>query len=655
MKAAVQAFGVQLNISEPTTIFGFYIFGAVSSDVDTESIYVQINGYDSGQNEPNDVVYGSTSLNASRTLGWHLQMFDEGIPLSSGQYYLVINGIDFTDFDNLNFYWFFNDENPNFPNLYVAYYMWGFGGWSWKSATQGKPFLYKTIQRINKTYAPEDINMTAEIGGISYPVLNGTELGTGRLKEGDLNLFPNDEELYISINNNQSVTLFFNLSYKIGMKKEFLSVGSASIKENVNINWTLTPEIVRSSLNYSVQFHYHKSWNNLNIFRNGQNITSQIYIDNINNYIQIPNNTIIDNASWLITAESPNIDLFLEAPITEYGPNEILYFYINPPINLGNYTILLIDSKGIEIDSEKREISDTNSSRIEFTYTLLSEPIEGTYKAFVFWNNATSAGIKTQTFEITKPFVLDPILVFFIATIVIIAGITSFATYKTIKRNKRIHEEHRQSIFNKYMDILNLDYLILVEKNSGLNIYDQVVAGRNMNATLISGFLQAIQSFGIDLTGSKDQSQMIKLEYQNSKILMSEFKNYRLTLIMKENPSQDFLRSIELLSYDIDQNFGELLEKFDGEISQFKGIKELVEKRLPISLIYPLKINETIGIKLNSEEKNLLNRAHSIMKVKNASYFFVSSLISQERGFQVKEAELILKLIEKDVFQPIQK
>ncbi|MFX0049036.1 MAG: hypothetical protein ACFE8G_12840, partial [Candidatus Hermodarchaeota archaeon] len=191
LKAAVQAFGVQLNISEPTTIFGFYIFGAVSSDVDTESIYVQINGYDSGQNEPNDVVYGSTSLNASRTLGWHLQMFDEGIPLSSGQYYLVINGIDFTDFDNLNFYWFFNDENPNFPNLYVAYYMWGFGGWSWKSATQGKPFLYKIIQRVNKTYAPEDINMTAEIGGISYPVLNGTELGTGRLKEGDLNLFPN--------------------------------------------------------------------------------------------------------------------------------------------------------------------------------------------------------------------------------------------------------------------------------------------------------------------------------------------------------------------------------------------------------------------------------------------------------------------------------
>ncbi|NVM17031.1 MAG: hypothetical protein HWN80_04895 [Candidatus Lokiarchaeota archaeon] len=95
------------------------------------------------------------------------------------------------------------------------------------------------------------------------------------------------------------------------------------------------------------------------------------------------------------------------------------------------------------------------------------------------------------------------------------------------------------------------------------------------------------------------------------------------------------------------------MEKFDGEISQFEGITELVEKRLPISLIYPLKIKEKIGIKLNSEERNLVNRALNTMKGKDVSYFFVSSLISQERGFQVKEAELILKLVEKNIFQPI--
>ena len=654
LSATVQAFGVQVVISEPTTIFGVYIFGAVTSDFETDMIYVQINGYDLGEDEPDDTVYGSTSLKVSRTLGWHLQTFDEGISLAPGNYYLVINGIGYSDFNRLKLYWFFNDENPNFPSLYVASYNWGiFGGWTWRDATQNKPFLYKIVQRVNRTYAPENINMTAEIGGSSYPILNGTELGMGQLKVSALDFAPS-EDLDISIKNNESVKLFFNIIYKIGVKKGFSSPGSASIKESSNVNWTVIPEISRITQNYSVKFKYPNNWHNLNILRDGQNITSQVFIDSINNYIHILNDTVLNGATWSITAKSQNIILPLEVPITEYGPKEILYFYINPPVSLGNYSILLVDTKGTIVEDDRIEISEVNSSRIEFTHTLPSKLDEGMYKAYVFWNNATFAGVTTQMFSITMPFVLDPILVISITIIVIAIGITSFSTFKVAKRNKRIHEEHRQSIFNKYMDILNLDYLIIVEKGTGVNIYDQILAGKSMNATLISGFLQAIQSFGIDLTGSDEYSQIIKLEYQNSKILMSEFKNYRLTLIMKENPSQDFLRSIELLSYDIDEKFGEQLARFDGEISQFEGIKELIEKRLPISLIYPLKIKENIGIKLKADENNLVKRANSAMKAKNASYFFVSNLISQERGFQVKEAELILSLIEKNVFQPIQ-
>jgi len=654
LRAAVPGLGVQMNISAPTTIFGVYIFGAAIGDVETELIYVQITGYNSGNNEPNDTIYGSTSLNISGTLGWHLQTFDEGIPLSPGQYYLIINATEFTDFDNLNVYWFFNDENPIFPNLYVASYYWGLlSGWSWKSATQDKPFLYKIIQRTNRSYYPENINMTAEIGENFYPILNGTELGTGYLKAGALNFSPNEENVYISIKNNKSVKLFFNLSYKIGIKKEFFSAGSAIIKENLNINWTLTPEISRIYQNYSVKFTHPNSWYNLNVFRDGQNITSQIVKDNINNYIHILDNTIINGASWLITANSPNIDISLDVPITNYEPKEILYFYINPPISPGNITIFLIDAKRVEVDGVKIEINETISTKIEFTHHLPSTPNDGNYKAFVFWNNATDAGIQTQTFLITMPFILDPILVVLIATIIIVIGIASFTTFKVIKRTKKIHEEHRQSIFNKYMDMLNLDYLIIVEKNSGLNVYDQVLAGKSLDASLISGFLHAIQSFGIDLTGSDEQSQTIKLEYQNSKILMSEFKNFRLTLIMKEKPSQDFLQSVELLSYDIDEKYGERLENFDGEISQFEGIKELVEKRLPISLIYPLNIEEIKGIKLKQEEKSIINRARSIMKEKNVNYFFVSNLISKERGFQVKEAEIILNLIVKKIFKPL--
>ena len=446
LRAAVPALGVQIDISEPTTIFGVYIFGAVTSDVAADSIDVQINGYDSGEDEPDDTIYGSTSLNISRTLGWHLQTFDEGIPLSPGDYYLVINGIGFPDFSKLNLYWFFNDENPQFPNLYVASYYWGFfGGWTWRSATQNKPFLYKIIQRVNRTYVPENINMTAEIRGSSYPIINGTELGTGCLKVRALNFSPKEENLAISIKNNESIKLFYNLSYKIGFKKEFSSPGSASIKESSTVNWTIIPEISRVSQNYSVKFKYSSNWHSLNVLRDEQNITAQVFIDPINKYIHILNNTIVNSAAWSITAKSQNIAFPLEVPITEYGPNEILYFYINPPISLGNYSILLIDTKRTIVENYSVEKNEANSSRIEFTHTLPSKPDEGTYKAYIFWNNATYAGVTTQTFSIVMPFVLDPILVVFIAAIIIVAGITCFASYKAIKRSKRTQKTRKKT------------------------------------------------------------------------------------------------------------------------------------------------------------------------------------------------------------------
>ena len=201
------------------------------------------------------------------------------------------------------------------------------------------------------------------------------------------------------------------------------------------------------------------------------------------------------------------------------------------------------------------------------------------------------------------------------------------------------------------MDVLNLDYFIIIEKRTGLNIYEQILASKNIDASLITGFLEAIRTFGIELTGANEQSQTIKLEYQQSKIIMSEFKSFRILLIMKENPSQDFLDSIKALSYEIDTIYGDRIANFTGDISHFTSVKDLLDKHLETTLIYPLKV-EAQNIKKNSEENALINRAQSIMKKKNTDYFFVSNLLSTKKGFQVKDAETILKFIEKKIFQP---
>jgi hypothetical protein len=180
---------------------------------------------------------------------------------------------------------------------------------------------------------------------------------------------------------------------------------------------------------------------------------------------------------------------------------------------------------------------------------------------------------------------LEVFILFVIVTIIII--VSSLVSYTTIRKKKIKKKNFRNKIFNRYMDVLNLNYVLVSDRLSGLNIYEQMISGKEMNPTLLSGFLQAISSFGLELTGSEDQSQTIKLEYQNSKILMSDFKNYRLINVFEDNPSKEFMDSIEPLSQDIDKYFGKLLKNFDGETTKFVGIKELLERHLQISLVYP--------------------------------------------------------------------
>jgi hypothetical protein len=178
---------------------------------------------------------------------------------------------------------------------------------------------------------------------------------------------------------------------------------------------------------------------------------------------------------------------------------------------------------------------------------------------------------------------------------------------------------------------------------------------KEVNAVLISGFLQAIHSFGIELIKLEDRSQTIKLEYQDSIILMSEFLNIRLIFIMKENPSNMFLYSVENFASDIYKAYGDSIDNFAGRISQFRGIEELVKRNFNASFLYPLKLANMEKLnrtKIAQNEKSIIDLALKVLKQKNSDYFYVSNLFGETNKFQVKDGETILKLIKKDILIP---
>ena len=355
---------------------------------------------------------------------------------------------------------------------------------------QGKPFMCKILQKVNKNYFPKEIEMQAIIDDIYHDIINGTQSGEGNLSLTNLNIKPDNVFFEIPITiNDSSLEILYNVSYYIKLRKQVSVI------------------------------------------------------------------------------------------IIEVG----------------------VDGGG----------DDT----------------------------ITSSGI-------------DPEFFFFTVLAIIIGFFSALASYQTVKRTKRKKRRYHEKFYNKYMDVLNLNYIIISDKNSGLSIYEQTISDKLLNPTLVSGFLQAISSFGLELTGSDEQSQTIKLEYQKLKILMAEFKNYRIINIFEDNPSKEFTEALGPLSHELDKDYGKFLENFDGELTQFKGIKSLLEKHLQISLIYPLKIVISNNLKLNKSEKSIVKKASDIMKKNNLDHFYISYLIS-EREFNPKRAEIILKLINKKVFQPM--
>lgn len=483
-------FGQHINFSEPTEVYGVYIYGFKTFQA-IETVEVFFTDFDDGNQFPgfNDIYPSGPrpKINISTNPGWYYQDFSSSsLIFDNDDYYFIIDGYDVWS-GYPNYYFGYNKKNPVYPLL-----------WEWERnydddeiIYQGEPFMFKMLQKVNKTYFPKEIEMQALVDESYYNIINGTQSGDGNLSLTFLDFKPDHIFFNIPIKiNDSSLELIYNVSYYIKLRK--------------------------------------------------------------------PVSVII--------------------------------------VELGGSSDGGKDSK-------------------------------------------VSTGIAPEFF-------------FIVISLIILSFIGALTSYQTVRRIRKKKKRYSKKIFNKYMDVLNLNYVMISEKVSGLNIYDQMISGKDLDPTLLSGFLQAISSFGIELTGSEEQSQTIKLEFQKSKILMSEFKNYRIINIFEDNPSNDFMDSLDPLSHDLDKQYGKLIKNFDGETTQFEGIKALLEKHLQISLVYPLKVVITDNTKLKGEEKTLVNQALNYMKKRNSEYFYISYLMS-EGDFNPKRAEKILGLIERKIFQPV--
>ena len=646
LNKGTKAWGVQLNITEEILLFGVFVYINLNFEEDVP-VYVQINGYDTITDTPNATVYGEPiPINVTAgSFRWYRQNFPEPISLPIGNYYLVLNGSAYQTNDNSDYWWLLND-NSNNTELRNS----KFDGSTWSVDDIGKPFNHKLIRRINKLYNPEDINMTIAVDQQEYPIFNGIIPNTGKFNLTNTNLSTNSSFYNFPINHNQTVDLIFNTSYVINYKSIQHQQSSVLIKNGEDNIWSINFTLFRIGNNFSVNFNYPTNWHNLLILRDGVNVTSQLTIDTLGHLIHIPNSTILNTDNWEIRANSFLEEFTLNIPPREYQPGQEIRFSVDSPVG-GNYTLVLYNADHFEIDEAHQTLSYP-TDEIIFSYILPSYSVGGEYHAYIYFFNGIDAGVESASFTLIIPFTIDPFLVLIISLAsVILIGISGSLVY-AVRNHKKKVEAYKQEIYDKCMDILNLNYIMVSETTSFLNVYEQVFTKQYIDPTLISGFLSAIRAFGIELTNSEEQTQTIKLEYKDSKIIMAEFRNFRIVLIMKLSPSPKFLEAIKSLAFDIEQNYSKYLENFKGNVGPFGGIESLLKKHLDLSFIYPLNIVEDKKTKINPTERLMIERARDSMKKSTQKYFYTNNIMEQQ-ACDSKEIEAIFSLIHKGIFKPI--
>jgi hypothetical protein len=168
---------------------------------------------------------------------------------------------------------------------------------------------------------------------------------------------------------------------------------------------------------------------------------------------------------------------------------------------------------------------------------------------------------------------------------------------------------------------------------------------------LVSGFLDALDSFGRIYLDHDEKSVLVKIDYRNSILIFLEFKFFKIIFIMRQDPSIEFVKTIKELSKAIDKEYAYNFKNFNNSPRYFESIQNLIHEYLHVSLTYPSCIELPQANEVNHQESSLIKNAFEIMKITKLNHFYVKSLISMEQ-FEVEKAEIVLNLIKREIFKP---
>lgn len=224
-----------------------------------------------------------------------------------------------------------------------------------------------------------------------------------------------------------------------------------------------------------------------------------------------------------------------------------------------------------------------------------------------------------------------------------------------VDSNEKQLKLEQELIWQKFLDVINIKHIIIMDKISGLTVLNYPVSGVDIDPNLLSGFIQANIAFSeSEKVSSKDSTflfeyQFYEFQYKNFNIILKDGDFIRVCLILDHKPSNKMKnKTFQFLESFEKKYHNDLIEFQNSGIINF-SIERVVENiinHFDISLVFPMILAHSIPPheleKINSNviQKAIYNLANEILSSK--PFFFINHMLNRLKRIVKLEPNIVL-------------
>ena len=225
----------------------------------------------------------------------------------------------------------------------------------------------------------------------------------------------------------------------------------------------------------------------------------------------------------------------------------------------------------------------------------------------------------------------------------------------------------REHLWQKFLDVLNIKHVLLIDKKSGIPIVDYPISGAGVDIGLLTGFIQANITFSESGEIPQDQSQITidkhfyEFRYKNFQIILKQGGFVRLCLVLDQTASETLKARINdfLIQYEL-RYMNKLQKLYKSGQTDFGDTIDFITDFFNVTWVFPMELSKTIPPNvLNQLEDDPMK--HAIFKLAKEfmgqkKFFFINHLINELHELADVEADVLLheiyQMLEQEIIVP---